>query len=236
MNHDDPRKLHILFAMPTQDDEPIMQEMQGTEVAVSRVETKEAVEDWLASNKADFIIIDLAQRDEALDCLTDLRREGFEGGILVASETNALADRLAALRLGAQDFLLKPLNAIELRIRMQTLVGLEGSLHRNGRGRVIANGPLSLDIKGCRVSVNGVTTHLTPSETHILASLLRRHGEVVSKQEILEELHSGHHPSSKNNIEVMISSIRRKLAQAKNFAEIKTQWGIGYYLEISEAV
>jgi len=176
----------------------------------------------------DLVILDLMLPGiDGLQVLQRLRDTGSEVRVLVLSARDQVADRVEALNRGADDYLVKPFAFQELASRLQALMR-----------RKLDPGPPTLEIEGLKVdprtrlaSVNGRDMVLTPKEFGLLEALLRNRGVAVSRERLFEHLYDSRSESSDKVIEVIISTLRAKLAAAGIPNLIKTRRGYGYLVE-----
>lgn len=154
------------------------------------------------------LIVDwyLPSKDGLAMC-RDLRRQGIMAPILMLTARDALADRVAALDTGVDDYLIKPFAFAELLARLRAL------LRRSDVSRpvVMSVDDLSLDPIRHRVTRNGVPISLTVKEYQILELLMRRPGEVVPRSQIEHELWGQVSDVTSNALDAHVSHLRRKI-------------------------
>ena len=156
--------------------------------------------------------------------------------ILVLSAKSRDMDKVVGLSAGADDYLAKPFNVVELlaRVKSQLRRYLRLNPHApfsSGEERIEAGG-LVMD-RGLRTaSVNGREVRLTPTEFEILFLLARRPGRVQSAEDIFRAVWKDRYYDSNNTVMVHIRKIREKIeADPKKPLIIKTVWGVGYKIE-----
>ena len=184
---------------------------------------------WFAqSNDYDALVLDLML--PGLDGLTVLRRlreGGRDTPALILTVKSDVADRVAGLRAGADDYLGKPFAFDELLARVEALVR-----RRYGNKRpLLRMGGLEVDTAARKVRHLGHDIPLTPREYRLLELLVRRAGEVVSRSEIEEHIYGDDTEVFSNAVESAISTLRRKLETPGGAALIHTRRGLGYVLE-----
>jgi DNA-binding response OmpR family regulator len=188
---------------------------------------------WFATgNRYDAIVLDRMLPDrEGLDLLADLRSRGVSAPVLVLTAKDALHDRIAGLNSGADDYLVKPFAFAELLARIQAI------LRRTSESRdpVLRVADLELDTRTRRVTRAGSAIDLTPREYSLLELLVRRHGEVVSRSDLLAGLYDFDASTSPNLIEVYIGYLRRKIERDGQPRLLHTRRGFGYVLAAEPA-
>jgi DNA-binding response OmpR family regulator len=181
----------------------------------------------LRDRQPDAIVLDLMLPGlPGLEVLKRARSQGSEAQILILSARDRVEDRVRGLDSGADDYLVKPFSFDELCARLQALV-------RRPHARVgerIVVGPIAIDSKAKKAFKGDEPLHLTPSEYAVLELLLTRRGRVTSQQQILDRLDRGAGISS-NVVEVLVSTLRRKLNGSVPAGFIQTRRGHGYLVE-----
>jgi len=181
----------------------------------------------LRDRQPDAIVLDLMLPGlPGLEVLKRARSQGSEAQILILSARDRVEDRVRGLDSGADDYLVKPFSFDELCARLQALV-------RRPHARVgerIVVGPIAIDGKAKKAFKGDEPLHLTPSEYAVLELLLTRRGRVTSQQQILDRLDRGAGISS-NVVEVLVSTLRRKLDGSVPAGFIQTRRGHGYLVE-----
>jgi two-component system response regulator MtrA len=184
-----------------------------------RTLTAEAVEG------ASLVVLDLMLPGEhGLDILKRLRRES-DVPVLVLSARNETADKVRALKLGADDYVTKPFWPEEL------LARVAARLRRPvlSRSTAVRLGDLTVDLDQRRVAVAGEPVDLTRVEFDLLAALVRRQGSAVSRAWLAEHVLDPDREGGERTLDVHMSRLRKKLGPAAGV--IATVWGVGYRLE-----
>jgi DNA-binding response OmpR family regulator len=177
----------------------------------------------LAADPVDLVILDLGLHDmDGTEVCRRLRAVG-DVPIIVVTARSDEHDKVAALDLGADDYLAKPFGFAELTARMRAVL-------RRSRARTdhpVQHGPLRIDLAERRVEVSGVEILLTAKEFGILACLAAEPGRVVSREEIFAAVWDEHWYGPTRVLDVHMVSLRRKLGDP---ALIETVYGIGFRL------
>lgn len=172
-----------------------------------------------------MVLLDLGlPRVDGLTVLRRLRERGGTARVLVLSARDQVADRVAALDAGADDYLVKPFSFDELSARLQALMrrSLEAA------PPLVTIGSLELDPAKRCVRVAGETLPLSPKEYLLLEALLAARGRVMTRGALFEALYDSRSDASDKVIEVLVSTLRAKLARAGIEALIETRRGFGY--------
>ena len=180
------------------------------------------------SSAYDLLILDvmLPQRD-GWSIITELRRTGKHTPVLFLSARDALQQRVKGLKLGADDYLVKPFAFSELLARLQSI--LRRSLPTPGDSLRIAD--LELDLIRHRATRHGKRLELTPKEFALLSLLARRRGEVLSRTLIAEQVWDIAVAGDTNVVDVHVRRLRSKVDDPFDHKLIHTVRGVGYVLE-----
>lgn len=190
--------------------------------------------DGLAQAKAwnpDLILLDLGLPD--LDGAEVIRqvREWTAGPIIVLSARDQEQAKVAALDLGADDYVNKPFGIGELTARLRT--ALRHAAEQASEQTRIQAGPLDIDILAHRVTRDGEPVKLTPKEFDLLAVLVRNAGRVLTHRQILTAVWGPAHTEDLQYLRVFIGQLRQKLELSPDTPElILTEPGIGYRLNV----
>lgn len=171
----------------------------------------------------DLLLLDLGlPRKAGLDVLAGLRARGDARPVLILTARDAVADRVAGLDAGADDYLVKPFDLDELAARIRALVR-----RRGGRAAPqVVHGDLVLDPATRAVTRAGVPVALSPREFALLEALLARPGAVLSRAQLEEKLYGWNEPVESNAVEVHLHGLRRKLGAEA----IRNVRGVGWSL------
>ena len=175
------------------------------------------------SEPFDAMVLDLGlPKRDGMQVLRDLRSDGFTTPILVVTARDALADRVAGLDAGADDYILKPFEMEELAARLRSTVR-----SRSGRADpVLRSGAIALHPDTKIVTLDGVVVRLSAREFALLELLMRRPGVPVSRAKLEERLLGWGEEVASNALEVNIHNLRRKLG-AGCILNIR---GVGYFV------
>ena len=183
---------------------------------------------WYAeSNEYDVIVLDLTLPGlDGLSILNRLRAEGRQSHVLIITAKDAVADRVAGLNAGADDYLVKPFEFDELLARVQALV--RRSYHR--KNPVMEIGPLRINTATQQVQRGDANLQLTAREYALLEYLAMRAGELVTRTDIWEHVYDFRSDATSNVVDVYVGHLRRKIDHEGEPSLIETVRGRGYLL------
>jgi two-component system OmpR family response regulator len=184
----------------------------------------------LTAETYDVLILDLGlPRMDGLEVLKRLRKRGSHVHVLILTARDAIEDRVAGLDSGADDYLPKPFDIVELQARLRALVRRH---HGGSASASLQVGTLSYDTSTQQAFLNGMELELPTREREVLSSLLHRAGRVVSKQTLTSAISSWDSALGTNAVEVYIHRLRKKLEPAG--IVIRTIRGLGYLIEVAD--
>jgi DNA-binding response OmpR family regulator len=189
--------------------------------------------DWVKDGQAAKLALDTADgayglvlldlglpRKSGLDVLKEVRRAGNKVRVLVITARDAIADRVAGLDAGADDYLVKPFSLDELGARMRALLRRDVAREDN----LLRNGDLVLDPAARTVTREGTNVDVSAREFALLAALMERPGTALSKSQLEERLYGWGEEVESNAVEVHVHNLRKKLGAEA----IRTIRGVGY--------
>ncbi|MCH8861290.1 MAG: response regulator transcription factor [Proteobacteria bacterium] len=171
----------------------------------------------------DAVILDLGLPIlDGVSVLEKWRKAGREMPVLILTARDSWSDKVAGLDAGADDYLAKPFKMEELLARLRALI-------RRSAGHAspeLECGPVLLDTRSSKVTVDGTAVRLTAQEFKLLSYLMHHAGKVVSRTELTEHLYDQDFDRDSNTIEVFVNRVRKKLG----VNIIATVRGMGYQL------
>jgi len=151
---------------------------------------------------------------------------------LIVTARDALDDRTRGLNAGADDYIVKPFELVELEARLRAVLRRPGVRE----DIVLSYGPLALDTVSREASVRGVLLDLSRREVALLEELLRAAGRIVVKDTLEDRLYALDRSVTDNALEAIVSRLRKKLAAAHAGVRIDTKRGVGYRLLAEEGI
>lgn len=219
------------------DDEPPIRRFLRTALAaqdyrVEEADCGEAALDFLKRNPVDLVVLDLGLPGlDGLEVVRRLREAGSAVPIIILSSRDDEAGKVAALDLGADDYVSKPFGMEELSARIRA--ALRHRLQREGEKPVFKSGDLTVDLVRRIVTVRGGEMKLTPREYGLLRLLVQHAGKVLTHKFILKEVWGGE--TDVQYLRIYIRTLRQKLeADPEQPALLLTEQGVGYRLRAAD--
>ena len=171
----------------------------------------------------DAVVLDIGlPQMDGLSVLEEWRRAGKSMPVLLLTARDRWSDKVQGIDAGADDYLAKPFHMEELLARLRALVRRAAGHASNE----ITAGPVRLDVKAGKVTVDGQAIKLTSHELRLLSYLMHHKGKVVSRTELTEHLYDQDFDRDSNTIEVFVGRLRKKLPETV----IHTVRGLGYQI------
>lgn len=238
----DLNKYRILIV---EDDEDIIEllklylEKEGLEV-ISAIDGERAL-DMIENEHIDLIVLDIMLPKINGYEITKIVRADYDIPILILSAKNLDSDKILGLDLGADDYLTKPFNPLEVIARIKSILrrcyNLKAIEENRQQDNILKLGELTLNLEVFTLTKNDEEIFLTPTEYKILAMLMKSPGRVYTKTQIFETVHGEYFPNDDNTLMVHISRLREKIEDdSKNPKYIKTIRGVGYKIEREEKI
>lgn len=178
------------------------------------------------------LVVDWVLPDgEGVELCRLARREQLNLPILMLTGRHHVADRVAGLESGADDYLTKPFAPPELLARLQALLRRHPGLTTTSE---LVLGPLKLNTRSCQVTTELCSAKLSRTEFLILELLLRHPKQIISKTIFWDQVWDYHHEPSSNSLEVHIKNLRHKLESLTHQVRLRAVKGLGYTLELLE--
>jgi two-component system, OmpR family, response regulator QseB len=171
----------------------------------------------------DLLLLDLGlPRKSGMDVLAELRRRKNPIPVLILTARDSVADRIAGLDAGADDYLVKPFSLDELAARIRALLR-----RKSGHPEpVIEHGRLTINPASREVTLDGLSVALSAREFSLLNTLMQQAGSPLSRAQLEESLYGWDEEIESNAVEVYIHALRRKLGGEM----IRNVRGVGYFI------
>lgn len=175
------------------------------------------------SEPYDVVVLDIGlPQMDGITVLKKWRAASRTMPVLMLTARDTWREKVAGIDAGADDYLTKPFHMEELLARLRALIRRAGG-HASTE---LVCGPLTLDTRSSRASVDGSALTLTSHEYRVLAYLMHHQGEIVSRGELTEHIYAQDFDRDSNTVEVFIARLRKKLPPGL----IETVRGLGYRL------
>jgi DNA-binding response OmpR family regulator len=185
--------------------------------------TRDGEDAWFKAETEDYdaIVLDLGlPKLDGLSVLKRLRDAGVATPVLILTARDGWREKVEGIDAGADDYLTKPFRMEELAARLRAIT-------RRAAGQassLITIGPLELDTRGRKASIEGQEVLLSAMEYRLLAYLVLHHGRTMSQGELLEHLYPGDTDRDPNAVEALVARVRKKL----RIPLIDTHRGLAY--------
>ena len=214
---DDPRLQRVLRRL-LEDDRHVVEVAPDGRTALDLVAATEGIE---------TVILDLGLPDvSGLEVARRLRKDGRELTILMLTARDTVSDRVTGLDAGADDYLVKPFAYAELSARLRALARRAEPGTRRPEP-VLTAGPIALDERTRRVTVDGTPVDLSPREFSLLECFLRHPGQALSRDQLLDAAWPYGVAVTPNTVDAYVHLLREKLGP-RGSERIRTQRGVGY--------
>ncbi|MBF2062842.1 MAG: response regulator transcription factor [Calothrix sp. C42_A2020_038] len=213
--------------------EPLQGVLSEAGYIVDGVEDGEIAQ-WLLSKKQyDLLILDwMLPNVSGLSLCRHYRILGKTAPILMLTAKDSTLDKVEGLDAGADDYLVKPADLIELLARVRAL----GRRSPNWQGDILRVADLQLHLSNLTVERNQVTIELSPREAQLLEYMMRHQNQILTREQIEEALWEwGSEPES-NALTVLVRKLRNRLQSIGIADWIKTIYGMGYCLKPSDSI
>lgn len=201
--------------------------------AVAGVEDGAAMDEWLARNQADLVILDLMlPGEDGLSVARRLRRESRVPIVMLSARGEDI-DRIVGLEVGADDYLAKPFNPRELLARIRAVLRRQPApdppAPEDPEAPVEVFGPYRLDAKRRELTRDGEPLALTSSEFDLLQVFLARPNRLLNRDSLLDLLKGYERSPFDRSMDVQVARLRSKIEpDTKHPIYIRTVWGKGY--------
>ena len=182
------------------------------------------------SQKPDLLVLDVMMPEmDGLTACSKIREFSNVPIILLTAKTDDM-DKLMGFDHGADDYLTKPFNILELKARIRALLRRSGSGKSTAEANTLTIGPITLDLDARNAYRSGELVDLTAKEFDVIEFLMRNPNRVYSREALLDTIWAFEYRSDIRTVDVHIRRLREKLEEhpaEPNY--IMTKWGVGYY-------
>ena len=186
-----------------------------------------------SENQYDIILLDvMLPKHSGLEVLQQIREFSSVPVIMLTAKGEDM-DKILGLDYGADDYITKPFNILEVKARIKAIIRRVAGSRRDreeDEERILENGDLRMDFDNRRVSVAGKEINLTSKEFELLELLATHPGKVYSRSALLQTVRGKDYPGDVRTVDVHIRRLREKVEpNASEPVYVQTKWGVGYY-------
>ena len=187
----------------------------------------------VSREQVDLIILDLMMpRMDGLEACRRIRETSDVPIIMLTAKADDM-DKLMGFEHGADDYLTKPFNILELKARVRALLRRSGMGRKQEAKQILTVGHITLDVDARNAYNNGELTDLTAKEFDLIELLMRNPNRAYSRQTLLDTIWGYEYHSEIRTVDVHIRRLREKLEKDPAEPEhIMTKWGVGYYFKV----
>ncbi|EJR47479.1 MULTISPECIES: response regulator transcription factor [Bacillus] len=181
----------------------------------------------LETNHYDFVVLDIMMPEmDGLSVCKEIRKTS-DVPIIFLTAKGEEWNRVNGLRMGADDYIVKPFSPGELIARMEAVLR---RYTKQEQQEEIQFGPILINEKSRKIEVDGETISLTVKEFDLLYFLCQHTGQVFSREQLLEKVWGYDYAGSTRTVDTHVKTMRLKLGESGNY--IQTVWGVGYKFEV----
>lgn len=203
---------------------------------VIQAQNGEAALREVKAQQPDLMLLDIMlPKMDGWDVCKRLRAEGNTIPIIVLTARSDDIDKIIGLELGADDYVTKPFNPREVVARAKGLLRRQGweVEKATATGELLTAAGLLIDVAAHSASSNGKTLSLRPREWELLLMFVRRQGEALSRDQLLDQVWGFEYYGDTRTVDVHVAALREKLREAgEQRVTIETVWGIGYKMVV----
>ncbi|MFL0491311.1 DNA-binding response regulator [Bacillus sp. AFS054943] len=181
----------------------------------------------LESDHYDFVVLDIMMPEmDGLSVCKEIRKTS-DVPIIFLTAKGEEWNRVNGLRMGADDYIVKPFSPGELIARMEAVLR---RYTKQEQQEEVQFGPIRINEKSRRIEANGEPISLTVKEFDLLYFLCQHTGQVFSREQLLEKVWGYDYAGSTRTVDTHVKTMRLKLRESGNY--IQTVWGVGYKFEV----
>ena len=182
--------------------------------------------------RPDLVVLDVMMPNmDGMTACTKIREFSDVPIILLTAKTDDM-DKLMGFDVGADDYLTKPFNILELKARIRALLRRSGRTEKKAPAHELSIGSITLDLDARNAYRSGVLADLTAKEFDVIEFLMRNPNRVYSREALLDTIWAYEYRSDIRTVDVHIRRLREKLEENPAQPQhILTKWGVGYYFK-----
>ena len=201
-------------------------EQDGMEVDCA-YDGEEALE-YARSKEYDMILLDvMLPKMDGFEVCQQIREFSNVPVVMLTAKGDDM-DKILGLEYGADDYITKPFNILEIKARIKAIMRRTGRPEKGTQGKIVEASELRMDLESRRLFIAGKEINLTAREFEILALLMSHPKKVFTREQIYQRVWGEEYMGDDNTVNVHVSNLRSKLGKAGEGEYIKTVWGIGF--------
>ena len=186
------------------------------------------------ANDYSLILLDvMLPKIDGLEVCTMIR-EFSDVPIIMVTAKGEDMDKILGLEYGADDYITKPFNILELKARIKAILrrSVRSAAKQTEKKNVISVRELSIDLESRRCFINGKEKNLTAKEFDLLELFMKNPGKVYSRENLLNTVWGYGYPGDVRSVDVHVRRLREKIETTPSDPKfIHTKWGVGYYFQ-----
>ena len=182
-------------------------------------------------NRYDMVLLDvMLPKLDGFEVCREIREFSDMPVVMLTAKGDDM-DKILGLEYGADDYITKPFNILEVKARIKAIMRRTGSAASNQENdKVLQNGDLKLDCDSRRLFILGREVNLTAKEFDILVLLVKNPNKVYSRDQLLHMIWGADYPGDARTVDVHVRRLREKIeANPSEPKYVHTKWGVGYY-------
>ncbi len=188
---------------------------------------------YARENNYDVVLLDIMlPKVDGLSVCQQIREFSNMPIIMLTAKGDDM-DKIMGLEYGADDYITKPFNILEVKARMKAIMRRNGSMEKKfarDNDNLLVSGDLKLDIDSRRLYIKGEEVNLTSKEFDVLELLVRNPNKVYSRDNLLRIVWGYEYPGDARTVDVHIRRLREKIEENPSEPKyVHTKWGVGYY-------
>lgn len=204
--------------------------LEQDEYLIDTAYSAEEAQKLLKPNEYNLIIMEIDLPDKSgLNLCQDIRRDS-NVGIIISTNNKEEIKKILALEYGADDFLVKPYNILELKARMKSLFRRVQGTSDDSKNSILEFNHFTINTIGRKLFKDGVEISLTGKEFDLLYILASNKEVVFSRKDLLEKVWGYQFYGDERTVDVHVRRLRNKIEESSKRPKfLKTKWGVGYY-------
>lgn len=204
--------------------------LEQDEYLIDTAYSAEEAQKLLRPNEYNLIIMEIELPDKSgLNLCQDIRRDS-NVGIIISTNNKEEIKKILALEYGADDFLVKPYNILELKARMKSLFRRVQGASDDSKNNILEFNHFTINTIGRKLFKDGVEISLTGKEFDLLYILASNKEVVFSRKDLLEKVWGYQFYGDERTVDVHVRRLRNKIEESSKRPKfLKTKWGVGYY-------